>query len=159
VSLTSISPLEIDNFSSDVSTTVSYVSKEKKSITLVCRFGETFDLRTVIARFIYIFDSARRRNLPSRSGYIEFDISPIGFRRIHADFKSDSVVSTVTNETSYNCRDEGATGTQEPPFFGLHANISISSCSLGNAPTARVIASVVFIPSYVGKRIEWNREF
>jgi len=119
VSLASISPLEIDNFSSDVSTTISYVFKEKKSITLVRRFGKTFDLRTVIIRFIYIFGSARRRNLPSRSGYIEFDISPSIFGGYMPALSPILSCRQLQTRRPITVSDEGAAGTREPPFFGI----------------------------------------
>lgn len=61
-------------------------------------------------------------------------------------------MSTVTNETSYNCQRWGSCRNSGASFLRDHMRISRSHpVHLEIAPTARVIAPVIFVPLCIGK--------
>lgn len=145
---TLISSLEIDNFSSDVSTTSTCSKKKNIYITRIRRFESEllacFDLR-IAARFIYIFDFSPPPNLPSRSGYIESNISPSVFGGYVPALSPILSCRQLQTRRPITVSDEGAAGTWEPLFFEITCEY-LDSVRSKIAPTARLIASAAFVP-------------
>lgn len=160
-----ITDLEIDNFSSDVSTIGTCLKKKSISVSREsadltrARALAYFDLRTV-ARFIYIFDFSSSPtflppSFPSRSGYIKSNISPSVFGGYIPALSPILSCRQLQTRRPITVSDEGAAGTQEPPFFGItYEYLDLILVRLEIAPTARLIASAAFGPhrQYVEKK-------